>query len=100
MFGKKSTKYNQPGAKAPSINQSEMRLRVNEAIARAEMNGKKILKKELAAKIWENSRPEAQVVNMTNLVSGITKKVNPDWIVTLCKELECSADYLLGLSNE
>lgn len=75
-------------------------LKVNEAIARAEMNGKKIFKKDLAAKIWANSRPEAQAVNMTNLASGITKKVNPDWIVILCKELECSADFLLGLSDE
>lgn len=75
-------------------------LKVNEAIARAEMNGKKIFKKDLAAKIWANSRPEAQAVNMTNLVSGITKKVNPDWIVILCKELDCSADFLLGIKED
>lgn len=74
-------------------------LKVNEAIARAEMNGKKILKKDLAAKIWPNSRPEAQAVNMTNLASGITKKVNPDWIVILCDELGCTADFLLGIEK-
>mgnify|MGYP001240447581 CR=1 FL=1 len=77
-----------------------MALKVNEAIARSEMNGKKILKKDLAAKIWPNSKPEAQSVNMTNLASGITKKVNPDWIVILCKELDCSSDFLLGLCDE
>lgn len=75
-------------------------LKVNEAIARAEMNGKKIFKKDLAAKIWANSRPEAQAVNMTNLATGITKKVNPDWIVILCKELDCSADFLLGIKED
>lgn len=75
-------------------------LKVNKAIARAEMNGKKILKKELAAKIWENSRPEAQAVNMTNLCSGITKKVNPDWIVTICRETGCTADFLLGIKED
>ena len=74
-----------------------MALKVNEAIARSEMNGKKILKKYLAAKIWPNSKPEAQSVNMTNLCSGVTKKVNPEWIVTICQETGCSADFLLGI---
>lgn len=75
-------------------------LKVNEAIAFAEMKGKKILKKELAAKIWPNSRPEAQAVNMTNLCTGITKKINPEWMVTICQETGCSADFLLGLAEE
>ena len=74
-----------------------MALKVNEAIARSEMNGKKILKKDLAAKIWPNSKPEAQAVNMTNLASGVTKKVNPEWIVTICRETGCSAGFLLGI---
>ena len=74
-------------------------LKVNEAIAQAEMNGNKILKKELAAKIWPNSRPEAQAVNMTNLCSGVTKKVNPDWIITICRETGCTSDFLLGIKK-
>lgn len=74
-------------------------LKVNEAIARSEMNGKKILKKDLAAKIWPNSRPEAQAVNMTNLCTGVTKKINPEWIVVICKETGCTADFLLGMEE-
>lgn len=74
-------------------------LKVNEAIALAEAMGKKIMKKDLAKKIWPNSRPEAQAVNMTNLCSGITKKVNPDWIVTICRETGCTADFLLGIEK-
>ena len=74
-----------------------MRLRINEAIALSEAMGKKILKKDLAAKIWANSRPEAQAVNMTNLASGVTKKVNPEWIVIICRETGCTADFLLGI---
>lgn len=74
-------------------------LKVNEAIAFSEAMGKKILKKDLAAKIWPNSRPEAQAVNMTNLASGVTKKVNPDWIVTICRETGCTADFLLGIEK-
>lgn len=75
-------------------------LKVNEAIALSEAMGKKVLKKDLAAKIWPNSRSEAQAVNMTNLASGITKKVNPEWIAIICKETGCSANFLLGLSDE
>lgn len=74
-------------------------LKVNEAIARSEMNGKKILKKDLAAKIWPNSRPEAQAVNMTNLCTGVTKKINPEWIVVICRETGCTADFLLGMEE-
>lgn len=77
-----------------------MELRINEAIALAESRGKKIYKKDLAKKIWPNSRPEAQTVNMTNLASGVTKKVNPEWVVTICKETGVSADFLFGLSNK
>lgn len=77
-----------------------MILRINEAIARSERSGKKILKKELAAKIWTNSRPEAQAVNMTNLCTGVTKKINPEWIIVICQETGCSADFLLGIKED
>ena len=77
-----------------------LRLKVNEAIARSEANGKKVMKKDIAARIWSESTPESQQVNMTNLCSGVTKKINPDWVVILCEMLDCSADYLFGLSNE
>ena len=72
-------------------------LKVNEAIVLAEAMGRKIMKKDLAAKIWPNSRPEAQVVNMSNLCSGVTKKINPDWIITICRETGCTADFLFGI---
>lgn len=77
-----------------------LRLRVNEAIARSESNGKKVMKKDIAARIWAVSTPESQQVNMTNLCSGITKKINPDWVVILCEMLNCTSDYLFGLSDE
>ena len=77
----------------------QIKLKVNEAIALADSRGKKIYKKDLAAKIWANSKPVAQAVNMTNLCSGVTKKVNPEWLVIICLETGCSADYLLGLKD-
>lgn len=76
-----------------------IKIKVNEAIARAQSMGKKILKKDLAAKIWSNSNPQAQAVNMTNLCSGVTKKVNPEWLVIISLETGCSIDFLLGLKE-
>ena len=78
----------------------QIKIKVNEAIARAESMGKKIYKKDLAEKIWANSKPEAQAVNMTNLCSGVTKKVNPEWLVIISLETGCSIDFLLGLKDK
>ena len=50
-----------------------LRLRVNEAIARSEANGKKVLKKDIAARLFEGASESAQQVNMTNLCNGTTK---------------------------
>lgn len=75
----------------------QIKLKVNEAIALAESRGKKIKKKDVAAKIWPESSPITQSVNMTNLCRGVTKRVDPEWIVIICLETGCSADFLLGL---
>jgi hypothetical protein len=77
----------------------QVKIKVNEAIAHAQSMGKKILKKDLAAKIWSNSNQQAQAVNMTNLCSGVTKKVNPEWLVIISLETGCSIDFLLGLKE-
>lgn len=91
---------NQQGHTPLHKTKKTMKLRINEAIALAESRGKKIYKKDLAKKIWPNSRPEAQTVNMTNLATGVTHKVNPDWVVTICKETGVSADFLFGLKED
>lgn len=77
-----------------------MKLRVNEAIARSEANGKKVLKKDIAARLFEGSSESAQQVNMTNLCNGTTKRIVPEWVVIICKMCDCSADYLFGLCDE
>lgn len=76
-----------------------LRLRVNEAIARAQTNGKKIFKKDVAARLWEGSSDSAQQVNMTNLCNGTTKKITPDWVVVLCEMLDCTPNYLFGYED-
>lgn len=75
-------------------------LRINEALSRCERMGKKVYKKDLAALLWSDSNANAQQVNMTKLVNGTSKKVSIEWVEILCRELNCTADYLFGLSND
>jgi hypothetical protein len=50
--------------------------------------------------LWPESREETSVVNMTNLCTGITKKIEPEWIVIICRELNCTSDFLFGLKED
>lgn len=72
------------------------KLRLTEAIALSVVNGKKIRKRDLAAKLWPNSAPETQGVNMRCLCSGVTKRVQPEWITIICEETGCDANFLFG----
>ena len=66
-----------------------MRLKVNEAIAQSEANGKKVLKQEIAN---ENT----QRVNMSNLCRGKTQRIKPEWINIICHECDCTPNFLFG----
>lgn len=74
-------------------------LRINEAIAAARAQGRRVLKKDIAARLWPDSTPEAQKVNMHALCTGETRRVDPDWVREICLLTGCTADYLLGLSD-
>lgn len=76
-----------------------MRLRVNEAIARSEANGKKVFKKDIAARLFDGSSESAQKINMSNLCTGVTKRVAPEWVVTICEMCGCTANYLFGMED-
>ena len=75
-------------------------MRIEQAIARAKEQGKKVWKKDIAARLWPDSTEAAQQVNMTALCSGKTTKINPDWVAIICEMTGCSADFLFGISNE
>lgn len=75
-------------------------MRIEQALARAKEQGNKVLKKDLAARLWPDSAPAAQQVNMTALCAGKTTKINPDWVNIICEMCGCSANFLFGLSNE
>lgn len=77
-----------------------MTLRIEEAIARAKANGTKVLKKDIAAKLWPDSVESAQQVNMTKLCNGRTASIKPEWVVVVCEMTGCTADFLFGLTNK
>ena len=77
-----------------------MTLRIEEAIARAKANGTKVLKKDIAAKLWADSVESAQQVNMTKLCNGRTASIKPEWVVVVCEMTGCTSDFLFGLTNE
>ena len=55
-----------------------MRLKVNEAIAQSEANGKKVLKQEIAKKLFSGANENTQRVNMSNLCRGKTQRIKPE----------------------
>lgn len=75
-------------------------IRIDEAIKAAKMNGRKVLKQDLAARLWPESAPETQRVNMTNLCKGKVEKVKPEHIRIICETLGCSADFLFNINTK
>lgn len=75
-------------------------MRLEAAIARAKESGKKVLKKDIAARLWPDRTPEARQVNMTKLLTGKTLRIEPGWVEIICEMTGVSADFLFGLSND
>lgn len=73
-----------------------VKLRINEAIGRAQTNGINVLKKDIASRIWHDSKESTQQVNMTNLCKGRTRKINPEWVIIICEMCGCTPNYLFG----
>lgn len=77
-----------------------MQLRIETAIARAKEQGRVVMKRDIAARLWADSTPAAQQVNMSALCQGRTARIAPEWVLIICEMTGCSADYLFGLSND
>lgn len=75
-------------------------MRIEQAIARAKDAGRKVLKKDIAARLWPNSTETAQQVNMTALCNGTTSRINPEWVNIICEMTGCTADFLFGITND
>lgn len=74
-------------------------LKINEAIAFATMNGKKINKTAIAARLWPDSTPLTRRQNMTNLCTGKTDKINPRWVDVICEMTGCDANFLFNVKT-
>ena len=74
-------------------------IRIEQAIARAKEQGKKVRKKDLAAKFWPDSTPAAQQVNMTGLCAGKRTKIDPDWVNIICEMCGCTPNFLFGFNE-
>lgn len=75
------------------------KLRINEAIAFATMNGKKITKTAIAARIWPESSPLSRRQNMANLCTGKTDKINSRWVEIICEMTGCDANFLFNCKH-
>lgn len=75
-------------------------LRIDIAIAHAKEQGKKVLKKDIAARLWPDSNETARAANMTALCSGKREMIRPEWVSIICDMTDVSADFLLGRTNE
>lgn len=73
------------------------KLNLSTAISQAKEKGVKVLKKELAAKLWPNSKEITQQVNMSSLISGRTSRISLDMIHVICHELKCTPNLLFNI---
>lgn len=74
-------------------------IKLKEAFARSEMNGKKVRRKDLAAALFPGVSETAQQVNLTNLINGRTKRIASEWVKIICDMLDCTPNYLFGFEN-
>lgn len=74
-------------------------MNIKEAINRAKANGWIKSKVQLAQILWPNSTKKSAYMNLLNLESGKSIKIDTDMVSLLCSILKVSADYLFGISN-
>jgi hypothetical protein len=71
--------------------------RLDEAIARAKTGGNKDVKQQLAQALWPELGYAGRTVNINNLCSGKTKRIDPKWVPIVCSLCGVSADWLFGI---
>lgn len=77
-----------------------MKIRVEEAIARARQQGLQIRKKDIAARLWPYAGEQARATYMSRLCSGLTERVTADMVRVIADMTGCTADFLFGISDE
>lgn len=59
--------------------------------------GIKLKDQDVAKMIFPGSSTEAQRLNMSKLVNGVTKRVDVPMVKRICKELQVDANFLFGI---
>lgn len=81
------------------LNKIKMKLRIEEAIAKANYNGRKVKKKDIASRIFEGASEVSQAIRMTSLINGNTRRVDPEWVLTICEMCDVTPNYLFGVED-
>jgi len=71
-------------------------MRLVEALEYASIK-KRAKKKDLDKCLWPDSGENAQAVNISKLISGKTKKIDPEWITIICKFCGVDANFLFPI---
>lgn len=61
---------------------------------------KKVLKKDIAARLFPGVSTTTQQVNMTSLCNGKTKRILPEWVIVICEMCDCTPNYLFGYDDK
>lgn len=77
-----------------------MVLRIEQAIARAKEQGRKIRKKDISLALWPEGSEASRIINMGRLCNGTTRRIEPEWLVKISEITGVSVEFLLGTSNE
>lgn len=75
------------------------RIKLKEALEyqREKNPGKTFSNNELAKKLFADSKPKTQTVNMSNLVTGKTTRVTPDLVQKICRATGVDANFLFDV---
>jgi len=75
----------------------DKRIRIREAIAHAKHNGKKIVRRKLATKMFLNTTEHSAYTCFNNYETGRTTKLDRRQVSVLCRELGVDANFLFGI---
>jgi hypothetical protein len=77
-------------------------IRIKEALERVNANRTegKITLIDVAREIWPESETKTQQMSISNLANNKTATMRIEWVPTLCKALECDANFLFNVVSK
>lgn len=72
-------------------------MRIDESIAYALLQGRKVSKKEIKEKFWPDSTQRGRDQNMLNLCNGTTQKIDPSWVQIMVDMCGVDANFLFNV---